>query len=119
MRIDEVNNSKKRKQAREKTRKDLLEPTGERLCQEAETRVAKRARITPENANDANSESAINDLLELEKKRHEDEHEYRMERLKLDKEEQQLRRSQAAQMESIVNLLAQIVSRQQNNNSAQ
>ncbi|KAG9410614.1 hypothetical protein AC1031_018638 [Aphanomyces cochlioides] len=107
MRIDEVKNSKKRKHLSENARKDLLESTGEKLCNEAEIRVAKRSKHTHESNQEICSESALTDLLEFERKRHEDEHEYRMERLKLEKEEQQLRRSKTTQMENI------IVSRQQ------
>ncbi|RHY07275.1 hypothetical protein DYB30_006827 [Aphanomyces astaci] len=91
MRMDEVASSRTMKKTKETAKRDLLETTGEKLCREAEVRVAKRSRISTGSASDDLGESNLTELFEFEKKRHNDEHEYRMERLKLDREEQVLR----------------------------
>ncbi|KAG9401503.1 hypothetical protein AC1031_006927 [Aphanomyces cochlioides] len=112
MRMDEAAATKKRKQGKENERKEELETTGEKLCRDAEVRVAKRAKQSTSSPAKDNGDSSWNDLLEFEKKRHNDDHEYRMERLKFDKEEQQLRRAQSAQLESIVATMARFITEQ-------
>ncbi|RHY24223.1 hypothetical protein DYB25_009152, partial [Aphanomyces astaci] len=114
MRMDEVATSKKSKQNKESEKRELLETTGDKLCREAEIRVAKRSRTSTGSANEDAGESTLNDLLEFEKWYHDDDHKYHMERLKFDNEEQLLRRQQSTQLESIVGIMPQFLNSQQN-----
>ncbi|KAF0736252.1 hypothetical protein Ae201684_007274 [Aphanomyces euteiches] len=84
----------------------------EAKTRDAEVRVAKRAKQSTCSPAKENGESSWNDLLEFEKKRHKDDHEYCMEHLKFDKEEQQLRRAQSAQLESIDATMARFINEQ-------
>ncbi|RQM31413.1 hypothetical protein B5M09_013861 [Aphanomyces astaci] len=119
MRMDEVASSKKRKRVKESEKKKVLESTGDKLCREAEIRVAKRSktwsssRLSTGSSQDDSVESSLNDLLEFEKQRHEDDHKYRMERLKFDNEEQRLRRLQSTQLENLVGVMMQFMGNQQ------
>ncbi|RHY87548.1 hypothetical protein DYB35_013679 [Aphanomyces astaci] len=104
MRMDEVASSKKEKRVKESEKTEVLESTGDKLCRESEIRVAKRSktlsssRLSTGSSQDDSVESSLNDLLEFEKQRHEDDHKYRMERLKFDNEEQRLCRLQSTQL---------------------
>ncbi|RHY54583.1 hypothetical protein DYB26_009721 [Aphanomyces astaci] len=119
IRMDEVASSKKRKRVKESEKMKVLESTGDKLCREAETRVAKRSktlsssRLSTGSLQDDSVESSLNDLLEFEKQRHEDDHKYRMERLKFDNEEQHLRRLQSTQLENLVGVMMQFMDNQQ------
>ncbi|CAK4313723.1 unnamed protein product [Aphanomyces euteiches] len=89
--------SKKRKS---EEKMDELVATGEALCQEAEERVAKRLKsprdhppkLTAELANDP-----IDRLIEFEKAKHQDDHDYRMERLEFEKASLEVRRQEQEQ----------------------
>ncbi|RHY18055.1 hypothetical protein DYB28_003073 [Aphanomyces astaci] len=104
---------------KESEKKKVLESTGDKLCREAEIRVAKRSkslsssRLSTGSSQDDSVESSLNDLLEFEKQRHEDYHKYRMERLKFDNEEQRLRRLQSTQLENLVGVMMQFMGNQQ------
>ncbi|KAG9404119.1 hypothetical protein AC1031_005658 [Aphanomyces cochlioides] len=108
-RRDEVRLRKIRKREEEKDRADVLEVAGERACNEAEERVAKRMSL-PSKGSDAvqkkvSKSDPIDQLLAFEQKRHEDDHAYRMERLAFERNEQQQRRIEQKHMTMLLEKL--------------
>jgi hypothetical protein len=91
-RREAADETRKVKKVKDQKKRESLESTGSQLCQEAEERVSKRQRSSDKK--DEKDESEITQILELEKKRHNDDHAYRMERLEYDREEQRIRMAQ-------------------------
>ncbi|RHY47476.1 hypothetical protein DYB28_001522 [Aphanomyces astaci] len=90
--------AKKSKKDKEQKKRDSLESTGSQLCLEAEQRVVKRQRsVSSVTTKKEDPDAVAQDLLEFEKKKHSDDHMYRMERLEFEKEEQKLRLAQMAE----------------------
>ncbi|KAG9406291.1 hypothetical protein AC1031_002616 [Aphanomyces cochlioides] len=102
-RMDEVKHSKMSERDKEKKRKLALETTGHRLCAEAEERVSKRQKSKAVEAKEDASASLELQLVELEKKKLDEDHIFRMESLAVKCEEMRLRtedqRLLAAQLE--------------------
>ncbi|RHY53972.1 hypothetical protein DYB26_004589, partial [Aphanomyces astaci] len=86
------------KKDKEQKKRDSLESTGSQLCLEAEQRAVKHQRsVSSVTAKKVDPDTVAQDLLEFEKKKHSDDHTYRMERLEFEKEEQKLRLAQMAE----------------------
>ncbi|KAF0729939.1 hypothetical protein Ae201684P_014141 [Aphanomyces euteiches] len=106
---EEIRQRKIRKRDEEKDRTDQLEVAGERACNDAEERVAKRMALSSKsNETSQKKESKsdpIDQLLAFERKRHEDDHAYRMERLEFERNEQQQRRIEQRHMTMLLEKL--------------
>ncbi|RHZ14318.1 hypothetical protein DYB28_009297 [Aphanomyces astaci] len=96
-----------RKRENEQDRQDELELAGEKACSEAEERVSKRMAlgVAPTVSKRDASRDPTDMLLAFETKRHDDDHAYRMQRLKFEQDEQEIRRAEQRQMSMLLEKL--------------
>ncbi|KAF0694077.1 Aste57867_15016 [Aphanomyces stellatus] len=95
-RRDDAKDRRTKKRELEVERLEELESAGERACSEAEERVAKRLSKSPGVRATTKADASVDpieQLMTLERKRHDDDHAYRMERLAFEREEQEHRRN--------------------------
>ncbi|CAK4081501.1 unnamed protein product [Aphanomyces euteiches] len=108
-RREDYRQRKIRKRGDEKSRSELLETAGEKACNDAEERVAKRLATSSKQSELTSKKEPKSDpieqLLAFEHKRHDDEHTYRMERLEFEKNELQQRRAEQRQMAMLMEKL--------------
>ncbi|ETW10439.1 hypothetical protein H310_00744 [Aphanomyces invadans] len=101
---EDAKSKRTRKRESEQDRQDELDLAGEGACNEAEERVSKRMTLgnNPTASKRDTGHDPTDLLLAFETKRHEDDHAYRMQRLKFEQEEQEYRRNEQRQMAKLL-----------------
>ncbi|ETW09290.1 hypothetical protein H310_01682 [Aphanomyces invadans] len=104
---EDAKSKKTRKREDERDRQDLLDQAGEKACNDAEERVAKRMALgtMPVTIKRDAARDPTDLLLAFETKRHDDDHAYPMQRLKFEQDEQEIRRNEQRQMAMLHEML--------------
>ncbi|RLO05796.1 hypothetical protein DYB28_004861 [Aphanomyces astaci] len=109
-RRDDAKMRRTRKRDSEHERLDELELAGVKACSDAEERVSKRLSTSSSSSVKSSSKMDVvidpmDQLMEFERKRHEDDHTFRMERLHFERQEQEMRRNDQKQMSLLLEKL--------------
>ncbi|KAG9411019.1 hypothetical protein AC1031_016671 [Aphanomyces cochlioides] len=83
--MDDAGVEKKAKLEQKAQIQEAMETVGSQLCQEAEERVVKRRKTSTQRKPVPTEDETVASVLEFEKKKHEDDHTYRMQRLELER----------------------------------